>query len=170
MTDQSDTPPGRDRANQLMASYIRHEGIYDVALDPSGDASFGEFGFHHDPDKQALTGRVFVAKAWFPDDPPQIQDNFRKVGRALNDPDIGGMFENAGGYFILDETKRMYFLARDFPLDGTTPKDLHQGMEALRDVGATYTMRWFGRIARIAHGQRLPPARPVTREHDDDDT
>jgi hypothetical protein len=152
-----------------MQSYVRHEGIYDVALDPGGDASFGEFGFRHDPDKNALTGRVFVAKAWFADDPAGIQDNFRKVGRALNDPAIGGLFEHAGGYFILDETRRMYFLAKDFPL-GTPPRDLHQGMEELRDLAAAYTTRWFGRIARIAHGKALPPARPVTREDDDDDT
>jgi hypothetical protein len=150
-----------------MASYVRHEGVYDVELDQKGDAAFGEFGFHHDPDKNALTGRVFVAKAWFPDDAPEIQDNYRKVGRALNDPAIGGMFEHGGGYFFLDEDKRMYFLARDFPLERTTPKDLRLGMDALRDLGAAYTTRWFKRIAEITHGRALPPALPVTRENDD---
>lgn len=156
---------GRDKANQLMASYARKNGVYDAELDDSGDVAFGEFGFHHEPDRDALTGRVFVAKAWQKGAPPETQDAYRKVARALDDPQIGGMFEQGGGQFALDEDKRMYFLTRDFPLATTSPADLAEGMEALRDLGATWTVRWFGRVADIAHGRALPPVQPVTRDN-----
>jgi len=169
MTTKNDAPPGRDKAESLAQSYARKNGIYDAELDEQGDVSFGEYGFRHDADKDALTGRVFVAKAWMAGDPPEYQDAYRKVGRALNDPAVGGLFDQGSGYFRLDEEKRMYFLQRDFPLATTAAKDLAEGMERLRDLGATWTMRWFGRVADIAHGRALPPAKPV-KQGDPDET
>jgi hypothetical protein len=167
MATGDDRPPGRDEAERLVQSYVLHEGIYDAALDADGDVSFGGFGFNHDPQKDALIGRVFVAKAWLKQDPPEYHDAYRKVARALNDPHVGAKFEQGGGYFQLDEAKRIYFLKRDFPLAQTTPKDLREGMELLRDLGATWTVRWFGRVADVAHGRATPPAGPVTRDNDD---
>jgi len=160
MTNQH-APPGRDEAQKLMQSYARSEGIYEAELDSNGDVAFGEFGFRHDPDAGALVGRVFVAKAWMQGDPPEYQDAYRKVGRALNDPAVGGLFDQGGGYFRLDEDKRIYFLERAFPLKQTSPKDLREGMELLRNLGATWTMRWFGRVADVAHGRAIPPHKPV---------
>jgi hypothetical protein len=160
----NEAPPGRAQANELMASYARRVGVYDAELDAEGDVAFGEFGFHHHPDRDVLTGRVFVAKAWREGATPETEDAYRKVARALDDPQIGRMFEQGGGYFVLDETKRMYFLMKDFPLATTTPAELAEQMEELRDLGATWTVRWFGRVADIAHGRELPPVRPVTRQ------
>jgi hypothetical protein len=164
MATSDSMPPGRDQAERLVQSYARRQNIYDAALDANGDAAFGAFGFRHDPDKDALVGRAFVAKAWLPEDPPEDQDAYRKVLRALNDPYVGGMFEQGGGYFHLDEDKRMYFLQKDFPLARTTPEELGEGMDLLQDLAATWTMRWFLRVANVAHGRAAPPARPVTRD------
>jgi hypothetical protein len=169
MTKNDDAPPGRDEAEKLMQSHARSQGIYDAELDTSGDVSFGEFGFRHDADKDALVGRVFVAKAWMEGDPPEYQDAYRKVGRALNDPAVGGLFDQGGGYFRLDEDKRMYFLEKEFPLKKTAPKELREDMEHLRNLAATWTIRWFGRVADVAHGRALPPTRPV-KLGDPDDT
>jgi hypothetical protein len=161
-------PPGRDRADALMQSYARKENRYDAALDESGDVSFGEFGFRHEVDKDALVARVFVAKAWRDGAPEAQIDAFSKVGRALNDPAIGGLFDQGGGYFHLDPDKRIYFLKKDFPLATTTPADLGEGMERLRDLAATWTTRWFGRVADITHGRALAPLRPVKQDDPDD--
>lgn len=170
MTESIHPIPGRDKANELVASHGRHVGVADATLDPSGDAAFGEFGFHHDSDKDALVARVFVAKAWPASSPPEDQEPYRKVGAALNDPQIGGMFEQGGGYFILDEEKRMYFLAKDLPLATTTAEGLRKEMDELLDLGATWTVRWFARVADITHGRAAPPQRPITREDDDGGT
>lgn len=168
MSTTADMPPGRDRAEALMLSYARRQGRYDVALDESGDVSFGEYGFRHDADKDALVGRVFVAKAWRDGAPEAQVDAFSKVGRALNDPAIGGLFDQGGGYFHLDTDKRIYFLKKDFPLATTTPLGLDEGMERLRDLGATWTTRWFARVADITHGRALSPVRPVKQDDPDD--
>jgi hypothetical protein len=168
MTTSTNAPPGRDRAQALMASYARKQGIYGAEFDPSGDVAFGSYGFRHDADKDALVGRVLVAKAWLKGDPPNYQDAYRTVARALNDPAIGGLFDQGGGYFRLDEDKRLYFLEKDFPLAKATPADVEEGMERLRSLGATWTMRWFARVADVAHGRAFPPAKPVKQEDPDD--
>lgn len=168
MTTSTNAPPGREEAQKLMASYARKQSIYSAEFDPSGDVAFGGFGFRHDSEKNALVGRVFIAKAWMIGDPPEYQDAYRTVARALNDPAVGGLFDQGGGYFRLDEDKRIYFLEKDFPLGKTTPADLEKGMEQLRDLGATWTMRWFARVADVAHGRAFPPAKPVKQDDPDD--
>jgi hypothetical protein len=160
--------PERDQAQSLMRSYARKQGIYDAEFDDSGNAAFGSYGFRHDEEKKALVGRAFVAKAWMAGDPPEYKDAYRTVARALNDPAIGGLFDQGGGYFRLDEDKRMYFLEKDFPLGKTNPAEVEEGMERLRSLGATWTMRWFGRVADVAHGRAFPPAKPVKQEDPDD--
>lgn len=164
MSDTTNAPPGQEEAQKLMASYARKQGIYDAEFDASGDVAFGEFGFRYDKEKDALVGRVFIAKAWLQGDPPRYQDAYRTVARALNDPAVGGRFDQGGGYFRLDEDKRIYFLEKDFPLGRTTVQDVEQGMERLLSLGVTWTMRWFGRVADVAHGRAFPPAKPVTQE------
>lgn len=164
----STNSPERDQAQSLIRSYARKQGIYDAELDDTGNAAFGSYGFRHDEEKNALVGRVFVAKAWMTGDPPEYKDAYRTVARALNDPAIGGLFDQGGGYFRLDEDKRMYFLEKDFSLGKTTPADVEEGMERLRSLGATWTMRWFGRVADVAHGRAFPPAKPVKQEDPDD--
>ena len=148
---------GRDRAQSLLRSYARTFGVYDAELDASGNASFGGFGFQHDVEGDALVGRVLVAKAWLPGAPEERKEPYRQVARALNDPAIGGLFDQGGGYFELEEDKRLYFLKKKFPLATATPEDVNDGMERLRDLAATWTVRWFGRVADITHGRALPP-------------
>jgi hypothetical protein len=169
MTTNDIGAAGRDRAQSLVRSYARTFGVYDAELDPSGNVSFGGFGFQHDGDNDALVGRVLVAKAWLSDAPEERKEPFRKVGRALNDPAVGGLFDQDGGYFELEEDKRLYFLKKKFPLATATPEDVTAGMERLRDLAATWTVRWFGRVADITHGRALAPVRPV-KQGDPDDT
>jgi len=169
MATNGDKPQGRDRAEALMQSYARKQDRYDAEFDAEGDISFGEFGIKHDSEKNALVGRVFVAKAWRDGAPEATVEAFKKVGRALNDPAIGGLFDQDGGYFHLDEAKRIYFLKKDFPLASATPQDFAAGMEKLRDLGATWTTRFFARVADIAHGRALPPVKPV-KQNDPDGT
>ncbi len=155
---------GREQANALVASFGRSVGDHKASLDASDDRSFGECGFHYDPDRDVLEGRVFIERTWTADDGPDVQANFRKVAAALNDPEIGGMFETAGGRFRLDEAKRMLFLTKDFPVASTSAGELKREMEEMLDVGAVWTTRWLARVAGIAHGWQPPPTNRVTRE------
>ncbi len=160
--EQGSASGGREKANSLVAGYGKWLGVYDAELDQKNDRSFGGSGFHYDADTDMLRGRVFIEQAFLPGDPDGVKDNFRKVLKALNDPKIGGMFERGGGTFVLDEEKRMFFLVRDFPAAQMTQRALRLKMEKLLNVGATWSLHWFGRVARIAHGREAPPSEPVT--------
>lgn len=152
---------GREKANTLVSGYGKWLGVHDAELDHNNDRSFGGSGFHYNPDTDVLTGRVFIESAFMPNDSDAVKDNFRKVLRALNDPKVGGMFERGGGKFILDEEKRMFFLVRDFAVAGETQRTLRLKMEKLLNVGATWSLHWFARAAKIAHGWEAPPEAPV---------
>ena len=105
---------GREKANYLVQAVGKRVHVSDAQLDADDDRSFGEFGFHYDPKRDVLTGRVFIAKAYL-DKNPTITENFRKSAVALNDPKIGGSFEHAGGYFVLDEKKTEVLLDERLP-------------------------------------------------------
>jgi hypothetical protein len=161
MADVKDGLTGRDKANHLVASFGKWLGVYDAELDTNNDRSFGTVGFHYHPKRDTLEGRVHIEDAWLPNAKEESKNNFRKVAKALNDPAIGGMFERARGKFVLDEEKRMFFLVRRFKVAETTPRQLRIKMTKLMNVGATWTLHWFGRVARITHGFEPPPAEPV---------
>ena len=169
MKDEKGQLTGREKANYLVGSFARWLSVYDAELDMENDRSFGECGFHYHPEKDALRGRVFIEMAWEPDDPDPVKDNFRKVLKALNDPDVGGKFNREGGKFVLDEEKRMFFLVKDFPVAETTPRALRVKMEKLMNVGATWSLEYLGRVARVAHGWEPPPEEPVSWSMDDEE-
>lgn len=157
---------GKGKADALVTRYARHLGASDRALDTSNDVSFGSRGLRFDPQTDALVGRVLVNGAMLEGAPLEELVNYKRMVTALNDPAIGGMFDRGGGSFILDEGKQGYYLIRTFPLASTTPDTLIFGMERMEDVAATWTVRWFYRVAMIMHGHQKPPTAPVTRDND----
>jgi len=161
-----DNNGGIDRANELVVSYGRHIGVSDAQLDSNNDRSFGEYGFHYDKDRDILIARAFVAKAMIKTAGEQGQENYRLMEKVLNDPKIGGMFEQNGGYFILDEEKETYFLVKEFPVVATSPQSLRFEMEDLQNLAAVWRVRWFARVAKIMHGNEPAPTIPVTRKND----
>ena len=153
---------GHDKANALVENFGKYVGIDDATLDENNDRSFGEFGFHYHLEKELLVGRVFIAKMYLNTLTPKETENVYLVMKTLNDPKQGGMFENGGGYFLLE--KEMIFLVKEFPLTTITPQKLRKDMDNLINLGATWSMRWFSRVAGIAHGWESVPTEPVTRE------
>jgi hypothetical protein len=167
MLDENRGQTGLAKANSLVASFGTNLGAIDVFLDSSNDRSFGECGFHFYPDKQLLVGRVYVGQAWSPSAPPEAIINVRKCHVALNDPKIGGMFEQGGGHFVVDEAKNIVFLVKDFPVDSTTSQQLGKEMEYLLSLGATWSVHWRHRVACITHGWEPAPLthmKPMTIE------
>jgi len=160
MTGPSDlTPPraGRSRAEALVSSYVRWEGRPPVRLGPTGDVTFGAYGFRHESATDTLVGRVFIERAWDAgaDEPTRALTG--RMFQALIDPRIGGMFDHGGGEFHLDEERRAIFLLRRFDVASTSEHQFRVAMEHLRNVGATWTLHWYFRVARILHGWDPPP-------------
>lgn len=157
------TAAGREQAEDLIRAYARRSGAGDVRLDARGEAAAGGAGFRHDPDRDTLLVRVYVNGVLLEDAPPQELANYRRMVTVLNDPAVGGMFERAGGRFMLDEGREAYFLVREFALASTSAEQLYAAVESMKDVSAVWTTTWLGHVAMMMHGREPPPTQPVTR-------
>ena len=153
-----------EKANALVQAFGKRVGRSEAKLDHNNDCSFGGFGLSYNSEEGLLVGRVLIVGEYPSDVPPEIIENFNKVARALNNPEIGGMFESAGGYFVLDNQKRMFFLMKDYELTTVDADKLYTDMQDLIDLGAVWTIRWFSRVARITHGREAAPVKKVTRQ------
>lgn len=153
---------GRTRADALVAAYAAHARAPGRTLDAHGDVSFGDTGLAYVADEDALYGRVYINNALIDGAPPAELANYRRMVVALNDPRVGGMYDRAGGYFVLDEKRQAYFLVRRFAVPATDPRVLIGAMEAMQQVGARWTTSWLFEVAMVMHGRRPPPDRPVT--------
>jgi hypothetical protein len=154
---------GRARAEALVAAYAAHLGAEGRTLDAKNDAPFGNSGLYYDESNDTLFGRAFVAPAYAKDAPANELANYRALVRDLNDPAIGGMFDRGGAYFVLDENREAYFLVKALPVPAMEPRSLIASMEALQDIAATWTARWFAQVALIGSGQAPRPTQRVTR-------
>lgn len=163
---QQNPLPGREKADYLAVQIGRRLNVRNAHLDTSGDRSFGEFGVHYWADRDVVSLRFFVAKARISDNTPERVEATRKTARALNDPKIGGMFDQGGAHFELDEGREMFFLVKDFPLVTATPEDLWASATAMRELAAIWSIRWFFHAAGMAHGFEPLPKQRIDRDHD----
>jgi hypothetical protein len=156
---------GPERASQLAHVWAAHVGAPDRTLDAAGDMPLGDTGIAYDPTRDTLYGRVWVTMALTKGAPADEIATLRRMEAALNDPRMGGLYEHAGGYFVLDEKREGYFLVRAFPVAQTTPEKLVRDMERMQTVAARWTTKWFLDVAMIMHGKEPPPAHPVTLDN-----
>ena len=162
MTDQNGE---REKAAALVRNYGRHLGATAIELDAENDRSFGEAGFHYDPARQVLTGRVFIMKLNSHLMKPELVQRAIQAMAKLNGPKIIPLFERVGGRFEFDPAKDILFLKKDFPVQTTTERQLREQMDELSDVAAKWVFRWFGWAMQVIYGdtQRPGPPLPVTR-------
>jgi hypothetical protein len=128
----------RERANRLVSQFGSNVGVQ-ANLDEHGDRSFGEFGFRLDPEEKALQARVYIADAYLRGEYAK-PEHFRTVLQALK---ADQSHDRAGGEFVLDEDREMYFLVRSFPIQSTSPATLRHEMEKLINAGAQWSSKWF---------------------------
>jgi hypothetical protein len=155
---------GYDKANALVQNFGKHVGVHDAILDKNNDRSFGGFGFYYDSKKDILIGRVYITKSDLSEATQEETESINRVMKALKNPKKGGMFDNGGGSFVLNIDKQILFLIKEYPLISTTSKKLRKDMDNLINLGATWSMRWFSRVAGIAHGWESAPTKKVTRK------
>jgi hypothetical protein len=154
-------PAGRERADLLVHAWATHVGAPARRLGPDGDMTLGETGFYYEAGEDALYGRAWVNMARTRNAPAERLETYRRMQAALNDPRIGGMFERADGYFVLDEQRQGFFLVRRFNVSETSPETIVRDMERLQNVAARWTAKWFLNVAMIMHGKEPAPERRV---------
>lgn len=157
-------PSGAERVATLAQAWADHVGAPDRKLDASGDMALGDSGMAYDASRGLLYGRVWVTMALTKNAPASELLILRRMEAALNDPRMGGLYERAGSYFVLDEKREGYFLVRAFPVSETTPKELIRSMERMQTVAARWTTKWFLDVAMIMHGKEKAPTHPVTMD------
>ena len=158
-------PAGIERASALASAWSGHLGAADRSLGPDGDMSLGDTGISYQARDDALFGRVWVNMALIEDAPPEEIAILRRMVIALNDPHIGGMYDRANGYFVLDEQRQGFYLVRRFDVSQTTSQSLIRDMERLQLVAGQWTTKWFLDVAMIMHGKEKPPTKTVLMEN-----
>jgi hypothetical protein len=153
---------GRERADGLVHAWATHQGMPARMLDDKNDLSLGETGLYYAAADDMLYGRVWVTMARTRNASPEDLDLYRRMLATLNDTHVGGLYDRADGYFVLNEERGGYYLVRKFAVPHTTPESLIRDMERMQAVAAPWTTKWFVEVALILHGKRKPPDRRVT--------
>ncbi len=158
-------PAGLERANSLASGWSGHLGAADRRLGPDGDMSLGETGLFYQARDNAMFGRVWINMARTEDAPPERLATYHKMLAALNDPHIGGMYDRASGYFVLDEKRQGFYLVRRFDVAQTTPQSLIRDMDRMQRVAGQWNAKWFLDVAMIMHGKEKPPEKTILMEN-----
>ncbi len=154
------------QADQLVNQVQRLRGLAVAPLGSEGQVAHGTLMFKHVPGEERLIAAILIAH-----DPSwnKLGDafaaNYRKARAALSDPAIGGRFDTGGGRWIFDEQSGKTYLYAAFPLDEPAANVSAQ-IDSMARIAPAWEMRWLTEVARIAHGKRPAPQRPVTLEAD----
>jgi hypothetical protein len=91
--------------------------------------------------------------------------NVNKVMEALKNPKIGGMYEKGDGYFHLEKNtkKSILFLKKKYNFANIYYNDFESDVNNLLTLGAVWSMRWFSKVAGVAHGWEKAPTQKITR-------
>jgi hypothetical protein len=92
----------KEQAEKLANSYGKSLGSRYRPFYNRNFVSFGEVSFRYDPAKSTVVGFVFVTPVTMEDPTPKQIAYRTSFVSALNDPEIGGMFENAGAIWVVD--------------------------------------------------------------------
>lgn len=149
------------RAEALVRAYGSSKGMPERRLGPDYQVHFGETDFCFIPAENRLLVRVYVNPAKTQGQPEEIRVNYFRMLAALNNPEIGGMYDRAGGYFSIDEQVDAFFLVRSFDVSSTDPGILLPAVHRLQDIAAKWMTTWLAEVALIIHGHRKPPLQPV---------
>ena len=153
-------------AEQLVMAVERLRDLPPAPLGPDDQVAFGTLMFKYVPERSQMIAAILVAH-----DPTwnRISDtftaNFRRARAALSDPQVGGRFDTAGGAWMFDEATGKTYLYTAFPLN-TPPPAINAQIERMSSIVPAWETRWLAEVARIAHGKRSAPLRPVTLADD----
>jgi hypothetical protein len=153
----------KEQAEKLANSYGRSLGAEYRPFDNRNFVSFGEVSFRYDASKGSIIAYVFVTPVTM-ENPTPTQIAYRaSFVRSLNDPEIGGMFENGGAIWVLDEALKGFFMTYEFPVSTTTSRQLRSKINELVAISGPWVVDWWGQVADIKDGVIPKPTRRITR-------
>jgi hypothetical protein len=153
----------KEQAEKLANSYGKSLGARYRPFDNRNFVSFGEVSFRYDPAKRSVVGFVFVTPVTMEDPTPKQIAYRASFVSSLNDPEIGGMFENAGAIWVLDETLKGFFMTYEFPVATTTNRQLRNKIDEMVAISGSWVVDWWVQVADIKDGVMPKPTRRITR-------
>lgn len=153
----------RATAEDRIVSAVRLLGKSLDVLPKTNVVTLGSIGFEYVPKEQKIAVRALVMYYSLWVNVPTMQDRIRKTLAALDDPEIGGLFETGGAKWRFDEADAYLFLVHEHPFDAS-PDDLTGSVLALERVFPEWSASWLAVVGEIAHGGRAKPERAVTLE------
>jgi hypothetical protein len=153
----------KEQAEKLANSYGRSLGAEYRPFDNRNFVSFGEVSFRYDAAKNAIVGYVFVTPADLENMTPVQVDNQMSFVAALNDPQIGGMYEHGGSIWVLDRALKGYFMTYEFPVATTTNQQLRSKINELVAISGPWVIDWWMEVLGIKLGELPKPTRRITR-------
>jgi hypothetical protein len=153
----------KEQAEKLANSYGRSLGAEYRPFNNRNFVSFGEVSFRYDAAKNVIVGYVFVTPAEVEDLTPREIEYQAEFVRLLNDPEVGGMYENGGSKWVFDNSLKGIFMTYEFPVAATTSQQLRVKINELVDISGAWVVDWWMDIARIRAGEQPKPTRRITR-------
>jgi hypothetical protein len=153
----------KEQAEKLANSYGRSLGAEYRPFDNRNFVSFGEVSFRYNGAKNSIVGYVFVTPADL-ENPTRTQiENQESFVTTLNDPQIGGMYENGGAIWVLDRSLKGYFMTYEFPIATTTSQQLRGKINELVAISGPWVIDWWMEVLAIKLGEQPKPTRRITR-------
>ena len=84
---------------------------------------------------------------------------------ALDDPNLGGLFDSGEGEFFFDEESKILFLEQKFSVHGANSKDFSKAIEDLFAKASDWSLYFLTWLAGIVHGRMFKPTQKVTCEN-----
>jgi hypothetical protein len=153
----------KETAEKLANSYGRSLGAEYRPFDNRNFVSFGEVSFRFEPAKNVIVAYVLVTPTNIEDPTPRQMEFQTSFVRALNDPEIGGMYENGGSIWVLDRALKGFFMTYEFPIATTTSQQLRTKINELVAISGPWIIDWWMDVAKIQAGEQPKPTRRITR-------
>lgn len=154
----------RAQADKTIGEVLRGRGAHYQGLPENGMAAVGPLSLSFDPQAGTITVAMLILESvsWtvFPERRKDVETSLA----ALDNPEIGGMFDTAGGTWMFDEDTGKLRLGFGHPADADADA-LRASIEALEQIGPEWALNWIGQVGMIAHGQEKAPSEPVTLEN-----
>lgn len=164
LTMMPDRNQSRNQAEATISQVLRLEGRRFSGLPSTDMVAFRDLAYGFDPHTNELFVFVLIIESSLWSASEEIRRNMEKTFSALNDPEIGGMFDTGGGTWREDPERGWLVLERRFPTDAD-PEAVLKASKDLQRVYADWALYWAGAVGRIVHNDEPVPTTKVTPEN-----
>lgn len=135
------------------------------AMRSSAPIALGSFSFKTLPEDGVLRVLITFAQVGSAEAlSGQAEEGLLKISQAVQNPQIGGMFEHGGSDVLFDKHAGRFQLVWSCKVDGITEDRFTSSLQTQFQLAAAWQLRWLPRIIDIVQNGAAIPDKPVTLE------